>query len=95
MHLTRRLSVMLNRRDWDRRAWEIGYRGPSLAKKKSYVFLLMSRNSVLVFNFRTGRPHAPITPQRLSLLRERFEREHQVSVTSNAHKQFCYSHSSL
>uniref|UniRef100_A0A1I7X044 MRP-S23 domain-containing protein n=1 Tax=Heterorhabditis bacteriophora TaxID=37862 RepID=A0A1I7X044_HETBA len=67
MFLTRALRGNLNRRHWDRRVWEIGYRGPLLPKQKAFVY----------FN-QTGRPDLPVAPNHVKVLRERLQREFEV-----------------
>ncbi len=56
MHLTRFLKGNLNKIHWDRRVWEIGYRGPPLAQQKAYVvaFLRCSSRSVSVSGLQYG-----------------------------------------
>lgn len=61
MKFTNALFGNLNKIHWNRRVWEIGYRGPNLSQRKA-----------------TGRPDYPVTPYRVALLRERFEREYSV-----------------
>ncbi|KAK0418031.1 hypothetical protein QR680_013337 [Steinernema hermaphroditum] len=61
MKLTSAVLGNLNKVHWNRRVWEIGYRGPHLPQRKA-----------------TGRPHYPVTSNRVAELRERFEREYNV-----------------
>uniref|UniRef100_A0A0M3IA52 Pkinase_fungal domain-containing protein n=1 Tax=Ascaris lumbricoides TaxID=6252 RepID=A0A0M3IA52_ASCLU len=77
MRITLKLYANLNKIYWDRRVWEIGYRGPPLSQRKAYQSDRFCGMMWTVF-FRTGRPDYPISGNRIIQLRERFAREWEV-----------------